>query len=81
LTQLHDVGAKRSIRRLGAAAWLERVYLALRDGDIDRARRALAARQRLRSLAEFWRLQALCKRDRGSADLRVSAPARTWPVR
>ena len=42
LTQLHDVGAKRGIRRLGAAAWLERVYLALRDGEIDRARRALA---------------------------------------
>jgi LuxR family maltose regulon positive regulatory protein len=42
LTQLHDVGAKRGIRRLGAAAWLERAYLALRDGEIARARRALA---------------------------------------
>jgi LuxR family maltose regulon positive regulatory protein len=51
LTQLHDVGAKRSIRRLGAAAWLERVYLALRDGDIDRARRALA----LGSDSALWR--------------------------
>jgi LuxR family maltose regulon positive regulatory protein len=52
LTQLHDVGAKRGIRRLGAAAWLERVYLALRDGEIDRARRALA----LGSDPALWRV-------------------------
>jgi LuxR family maltose regulon positive regulatory protein len=51
LTQLHDLGAKRGIRRLGAAAWLERAYLALRDGEIDRARRALA----LGSDPALWR--------------------------
>ena len=51
LTQLHDVGAKRGIRRLGAAAWLERVYLALRDGEVDRARRALT----LGSDPTLWR--------------------------
>ena len=51
LTQLHDVGAKRGIRRLGAAVWLERVYLALREGETDRARRALA----LGSDPALWR--------------------------
>src|SRR6516164_4639524 len=51
LTQLHDVGAKRGIRRLGAAVWLERVCLALREGEIDRARRALA----LGSDPALWR--------------------------
>jgi LuxR family transcriptional regulator, maltose regulon positive regulatory protein len=52
LTQLHEIGAKRGIRRLGAAAWLERVYLALRDGEIDQARRALA----LGSDPALWRI-------------------------
>jgi LuxR family maltose regulon positive regulatory protein len=52
LTQLQDIGAKRGIRRLGAAAWLERVYLALRDGELDRARRALA----LGSDPALWRI-------------------------
>jgi LuxR family maltose regulon positive regulatory protein len=70
LTQLHDVGAKRGIRRLGAAAWLERVYLALRDGDFDRARRAL-----WRSFGDFKPSASEIE------DRRVSAPARTWPVR
>jgi ATP/maltotriose-dependent transcriptional regulator MalT len=51
LAQLHDIGARRGIRRLGAAAWLERVYVALRDGDINLARRALA----LGSDPALWR--------------------------
>jgi LuxR family transcriptional regulator, maltose regulon positive regulatory protein len=51
LTQLHDIGARRGIRRLGAAAWLERVHVALRDGDINLARRALS----LGSDPTLWR--------------------------
>jgi LuxR family transcriptional regulator, maltose regulon positive regulatory protein len=42
LVQLNDLGARRGIRRLSAAAWLERSYAALRSGDADGARRALA---------------------------------------
>jgi len=51
LAQLHDIGARRGIRRLSAAAWLERVYVALRDGDINLARRAVA----LGSDPALWR--------------------------
>ena len=42
LVQLSEIGARRGIRRLSAAAWLERSYVALRSGDVDGARRALA---------------------------------------
>jgi LuxR family maltose regulon positive regulatory protein len=51
LAQLQDIGARRGIRRLSAAAWLERVYVALRDGDINLARRALS----LGSDPALWR--------------------------
>jgi LuxR family transcriptional regulator, maltose regulon positive regulatory protein len=51
LVQLHDIGARRGIRRLNAAAWLERVYVALGDGDINLARRALS----LGSDPALWR--------------------------
>ena len=42
LVQLNELGARRGIRRLSAAAWLERSYAALRDKDIPSARRFLA---------------------------------------
>ncbi len=42
LVQLSEIGARRGIRRLSAAAWLERSYAALRSGDLEGARRALA---------------------------------------
>ena len=42
LLQLNELGARRGIRRLSAAAWLERCYAALRDKDIQNARRFLA---------------------------------------
>ena len=42
LLQLNELGARRGIRRLSAAAWLERSYAALRDKDIQSARRFLA---------------------------------------
>jgi LuxR family maltose regulon positive regulatory protein len=51
LTQLHEIGAQRGIRRLSAAAWLERTYAALRTNDFDAARRSLA----LGSDATVWR--------------------------
>jgi LuxR family maltose regulon positive regulatory protein len=51
LTQLHEIGAQRGIRRLSAAAWLERTYAALRTTDFDAARRSLA----LGSDATVWR--------------------------
>ena len=50
LAQLHEIGARRGIRRLSAAAWLERTYAALRCNDVDGARRALA----LGSDAALW---------------------------
>jgi LuxR family transcriptional regulator, maltose regulon positive regulatory protein len=42
LTQLNEIGAQRGIRRLSAAAWLERAYAALRSNDFDTARRWFA---------------------------------------
>ena len=42
LVQLNELGARRGIRRLSAAAWLERSHAALRDSDIESARRFLA---------------------------------------
>jgi LuxR family transcriptional regulator, maltose regulon positive regulatory protein len=42
LAQLNEIGAQRGIRRLGAAAWLERTYAALSSNNIDDARRSLA---------------------------------------
>ena len=42
LVQLNELGARRGIRRLSSAAWLERSYAALRDKDIQNARRFLA---------------------------------------
>ena len=42
LVQLSDIGARRGIGRLSSAAWLERSYAALRDKDIQNARRLLA---------------------------------------
>ena len=42
LVQLNELGARRGIRRLSSAAWLERSYAALRDKDIQSARRFLA---------------------------------------
>jgi LuxR family maltose regulon positive regulatory protein len=42
LVQLGDIGARRGLRRLSAAAWLERAYAALRSRDTEDARRALA---------------------------------------
>jgi LuxR family maltose regulon positive regulatory protein len=40
--QLGEIGARRGLRRLSAAAWLERAYSSLRSGDIGSARRAFA---------------------------------------
>ena len=42
LVQLNELGARRGIRRLNSAAWLERSYMALRNKDIQSARRFLA---------------------------------------
>ncbi|WP_083636365.1 LuxR C-terminal-related transcriptional regulator [Bradyrhizobium sp. AS23.2] len=42
LVQLGDIGARRGLRRLSAAAWLERAYASLRGGDAEGARRAFA---------------------------------------
>ena len=42
LVQLNEFGARRGIRRLSAAAWLERSHAALRDRDIESAQRFLA---------------------------------------
>ncbi len=42
LLQLNELGARRGIRRLSSAAWLERSYAALREKDIQSARRFLA---------------------------------------
>jgi LuxR family transcriptional regulator, maltose regulon positive regulatory protein len=50
LAQLNEIGAQRGIRRLGAAAWLERTYATLSSNDIDDARRSLA----LGSDATVW---------------------------
>ena len=42
LVQLGEIGARRGLRRLSAAAWLERSYACLCNNDADGARRALA---------------------------------------
>ncbi|NEV01042.1 LuxR C-terminal-related transcriptional regulator [Bradyrhizobium uaiense] len=42
LVRLGEIGARRGLRRLTAVAWLERSYVALRNKDIESARRALA---------------------------------------
>jgi LuxR family transcriptional regulator, maltose regulon positive regulatory protein len=51
LAQLHDIGARRGIRRLCAAAWLERGYIALHDSDTNLGRRAVT----LGSDPSLWR--------------------------
>jgi LuxR family maltose regulon positive regulatory protein len=51
LTQLMEIGARRGIRRLSAAAWLERAYIALCRNDLDDGRRSLA----LGGDIAFWR--------------------------
>jgi LuxR family maltose regulon positive regulatory protein len=43
LVQLNEIGARRGLSRLSAAAWLERSYAALRGNDVEGARRALGA--------------------------------------
>lgn len=43
LVQLGEIGARRGLRRLTAAAWLERSYASLRSNNNEGARRALAA--------------------------------------
>lgn len=43
LVRLKDTSARRGIPRLGAAAWLERSYAALRRNDLEGARNMLAA--------------------------------------
>jgi LuxR family maltose regulon positive regulatory protein len=42
LVRLHEIGARRGLARLSAAAWLERSHAALRSGDVEGARRAFA---------------------------------------
>jgi LuxR family transcriptional regulator, maltose regulon positive regulatory protein len=50
LAQLMEIGARRGVPRLNAAAWLERAYAALCCNDLDDARRSLA----LGSDAALW---------------------------
>jgi LuxR family maltose regulon positive regulatory protein len=40
--RLYEIGGRRGLPRLTAAGWLERSHAALRSGDVDGARRALA---------------------------------------
>jgi LuxR family transcriptional regulator, maltose regulon positive regulatory protein len=42
LLRLYEIGGRRGLPRLTAAGWLERSHAALRGGDVDGARRALA---------------------------------------
>ncbi|MDH2385512.1 LuxR C-terminal-related transcriptional regulator [Bradyrhizobium sp. CER78] len=42
LVRLGEIGARRGLRRLVAAAWLERSYASLRSNDLESARRSLA---------------------------------------
>jgi LuxR family maltose regulon positive regulatory protein len=42
LVRLHEIGARRGLPRLSAVSWLERSHAALRSGDVEGARRALA---------------------------------------
>ncbi|MDI3561903.1 LuxR C-terminal-related transcriptional regulator [Bradyrhizobium sp. Arg816] len=42
LVQLGEIGARRGLRRLSAAAWLERSHASLRGKNVEEARRAFA---------------------------------------